>query len=169
MAAAVAAVVLVGGYASVKWKIATRKETLAGLNSEQADLTKAVKDGQPTLKNAEAFDEWLRTRAHPLQLMADWNALSPPTDRIFLSNLVYYPPAKAAGARLSGVGFAREREDVIEWFATLSDAGYGVKPDPVDLTRTNPDFPYQFLLEVELPPPPVEPAAVPPQAQVRLE
>jgi hypothetical protein len=168
MAAAVAAVVLIGGYVSVKWRIDSREETLASLKSEQAELANAVKQGQPTLKVAEAFDDWLQTRADPLQVMADWNALSPPTSQVFMKNLEYYPPNKTTGARLSGLGFARERLDVIEWFNTLSENGYGVTPDPVDPLNPNPDFPFQFLLDVKLPPPANETAA-PPQAQANLK
>ena len=156
--------VLLAGYTSVKWQIGAREGRLAELRSEQADLAKAVKDGQPTLKVAEAFDGWLRTRADPLHVMADWNARSPSTDRVFMRDLEFVPAARSAPAKLLGNGFAREREDVVEWFVALEAAGYRVAPDLVERTGLNPDFPFQFYLVVDLPQPADEPA-VPPRAQ----
>lgn len=166
MAAAAAALVLIAGYTTVKWRIGARQETLAALQREQADLAKAVKDGQSTLKIAEAFDEWLRTRADPLQVMADWNARSPSTNRVFMRDLEFVPSTRNAPAQLRGNGFARERDDVVEWFVALEAGGYRVAPDLVERTGLNPDFPFQFYLVVDLPQPASEPA-VPAQAQAR--
>jgi Tfp pilus assembly protein PilN len=150
-AAAAAAAVLIGGYVSVKWRISSREKTLAALQQEQADYAAAVKNGKPTLDTAAAFDEWRRTRSNPLQVMADWNTLSPPTSRLFMQDLEYIPATKTTPAQLRGNGFAREREDFNDWYRTLIEKGYGVSPDLVEQTGLNPDFPFQFYLVVDLP------------------
>jgi hypothetical protein len=167
MAGAAAAVVLVGGYISVKWRISAREDTLAALKREQSTYAEAVKSGKPTLDMAASFDEWLRTRSNPLQVMADWNTLSPPTSRLFMQDLEYVPATRTTPAQLYGKGFAREREDFNDWYRTLIENGYGVKPDLVEQTGLNPDFPFQFSLAVDLPALAPQSAAAP-QARARV-
>jgi hypothetical protein len=151
MAAAAAAALIVLGYGYLKWQLGARQTELDRLRAEQQTLEKEVKDGAGTLKVAQAFDEWHRTGIDPLAAMAEWNALSPSTNLVYMQTLSYVPPTKTSGPRLMGIGFSRDREAVLDWFQLMYEENYAVGDPKVGRTGTNPDYPFAFVLEVDLP------------------
>jgi hypothetical protein len=83
--------------------------------------------------------------------MAEWNALSPSTNLVYMQTLSYVPPTKTSGPRLMGIGFSRDREAVLDWFQLMYEENYAVGDPKVGRTGTNPDYPFAFVLEVDLP------------------
>lgn|GEM_PF-3381412 len=131
-----------------KSSLQSRVDTLqAGVTSQEEQLKK----GKSREDDYARLAKWNDSATSPL---TTWNALQsllPGTDRLYFVEFRIIPTAGEVAARVAGRGQAREREDIDGLNQVLSDHGFRVRPTTPSLGKRDPDYPWQFDLDVELP------------------
>ncbi|MFQ5733249.1 MAG: hypothetical protein ACE5KM_15010, partial [Planctomycetaceae bacterium] len=152
-AAVAAAVVLVGlisawAYnSSLAGEIGDKKVRLAKIEAE-------VAKGKPALDAAKAINEWTRRSGHTLNQFWETNAALPGTDRIYLKETQFTGGrGRMSRMRVRARGFAKHRSDVESLEQRLKEMGYAVNPTTGKETSKDPDYPYEFKLDILVPDP----------------
>jgi hypothetical protein len=150
--AAAAAVLLIAATAAWSYASGVSAEIL-DLEARDADLTKTLKEGEPAGKSHAAVASWVNGAVDPLQELERLNRNLPGTDRLLLLDVLVAAGRNEAVSRLTGTGIARTERDIEDMFQTLADRGYRVHPQVTEPYKLDPDYPYQFKLDVERLPP----------------
>ncbi|MEZ6146779.1 MAG: hypothetical protein R3B91_15450 [Planctomycetaceae bacterium] len=92
-----------------------------------------------------------RTESRPLAVIEEFNRLAPGTDRLYLRELKSETLTRDAALRVTAVGYALSQQDVEQLQEVLEDAGFRVLPSVADRSRVDPDYPFAFELQIEVP------------------
>lgn len=165
IAGGTAAALLVGGswwdFHSQMTELDNQIETLrTEIGSNQAEVTA----GKATIDAAATLSAWSETDHDFLDAWDQVHRLLPGTDRLYFTELKSTPGNPGQLYKFSGTARARQRDDIDDLLQRLVDAGWKVKPiSPID-SKKDPDYPWQFVVDAELPRPVVpdqNPAASP--------
>lgn len=162
MAGGAAATLLVGGtWWNFSSQMASMDEDIETLSAEIGKYKADVTLGAPDLAAAKVLTTW---GEGDQDLLAAWDQihqLLPGTDRLYLTDLKSVPNSGAKLIKMTGTARARGRGDYDDLLQKFADAGWTIKSPPPLETRKDPDYPWQFAIEAELPRPVEEqPAAV---------
>lgn len=140
--------------------------SLEELREQSGNLSVQLKDGEPRDAAYNRIANWALAQADPIELWNEVRQHLPGTDRLYLSELRFHPQRDASLAKFTGVGFARQRADVMQMEQSLAENGFKVTPKATTAGREDPDYPVRFELDVELlrPAPPAQAAATGPPA-----
>ena len=128
-------------------------QRITAAKQEEAKLKDEVDAGEEDLELAASLGKWVDRSLDPLNEMDKLQVLGPGAAFMYLTD---YEQAAALGtqrgtiATITGTGFATSREDVEEMQATLEQAGYSVLPREIEPSNTDPDYPFQFTLELQI-------------------
>ena len=162
MAGGAAATLLVGG---TWWNFSSQMASMDDdievlvtvINTQKGE----IKNGAPDLAAAKVLSTW---GEGDQDLLAAWDQihqLLPGTDRLYLTDLKSVPSSGAKLIKMTGTARARGRSDYDDLLQKFADSGWTIKSPPPLETRKDPDYPWQFAIEAELPRPVEEkPAAV---------
>ncbi|SFI48308.1 hypothetical protein [Planctomicrobium piriforme] len=164
--ASAALLLLAGGsgfyFYSQKSRLETEVADLQkGINTQEEQLQK----GKPRADAYARVAKWKESDAQPVELWPLLQKHLPGADRVYLIEFRVVPTSGEVAARFTGRGQARERADVDGLNQSLSDQGFRVRPTTPALGKRDPDYPWQFELDIELPrsqltdksPPPAKP------------
>ncbi|QDT37949.1 hypothetical protein [Stratiformator vulcanicus] len=140
----------VGLYAYVAVSSGDLQAEIDRLNLDISDVDAVLKRGEPTITSVETIDVWREDEVNWLFELSRLAERLPGTDRVYLLDLRINPVGGDALATIQGSGRAKNRRDVEETYQSLSDAGYRVRPKQIDLTRSDPDYPYRFEIDVQV-------------------
>jgi len=145
---ALALVLLVGG--GLFWSAkADLEENIALKETRAAELEGQLKKGKPETDAHAAISEWNKSKMDPIAVWKEFQPLMPSTDRLYLSEFRLLPQDNETAVRITGIGFARERNDIDDFKTRLADNGYRVKPQTTKETSPDPDFPIRFEIDIE--------------------
>ncbi len=166
IAGGAAATLLVGGtWWNFSSQMASMDEDIETLSAEIGKYKADVTLGAPDLAAAKVLSTW---GEGDQDLLAAWDKihqLLPGTDRLYLTDLKSVPSSGAKLIKMTGTARARGRGDYDDLLQKFADAGWTIKSPPPLETRKDPDYPWQFAIEAELPRPVEEKrAAVSPSA-----
>ena len=122
---------------------------LTEINSQKADITNGAAD----LAAAKLLSTWREGDQDQLAVLDQFHQLLPGTDRLYLTDLKSLPSTGVKLLKVTGTARARERDDSNDLLQKLADAGWTVKPTTPLETKKDPDYPWQFTIEAELPRP----------------
>lgn len=146
-----AALIMMVGYGLFVSKKSGLDASIASLNESIAETDKKLKEGEPQADAFSKIQSWSQGQTNPIEV---WNYLRnhmPGTDRLYLSELRLQPvTGPDVEARLTGVGFARQRNDVDNLYQQLAENGFRVMPQATSTTSRDPDYPVRFELNVEI-------------------
>ncbi len=162
VAGGAAATLLVGGtWWNFSSQMASMDEDIEILSAEIGKYKADVTLGAADLAAAKVLTTW---GEGDQDLLAAWDQihqLLPGTDRLYLTDLKSVPNSGAKLIKMTGTARARGRSDYDDLLQKFADAGWTIKSPPPLETRKDPDYPWQFAIEAELPRPVEEkPAAV---------
>lgn len=162
IAGAVAAVLLLG---SITWNFRSQMSSLtATIEEYQQEITSNetdVKNAANDIAAARTIASWSEGHQDQLDTLDRFHQLLPGTDRLYLTDLTSTPQSGTKLMRIVGTARARTRNDVDDFQQRLADAGWNVKPvSPIE-AKKDPDYPWQFVVEAELPRPVPETYAKP--------
>jgi len=159
MAGGAVATLLVGG---TWWNFSSQ---MADMDSEIEDFslqttsnTKDVTNGKADLEAAKLLTTWSEADQDQLAIWDKVHQFFPGTDRLYLVDLKSIPSSGAKQIKMIGTARARTRDDVNDLLQRLADAGWLVKPISPLETKKDPDYPWQFAIDAELPRTTPEPA-----------
>lgn len=149
---AAAGVVLVAGlgYGLFRWHLSGLESQIADYDSQAAELQRTLKAGAPELEAAGRIEEWVEGSRDPLSVIQELHELGPGTSRTYLKEYQQLGGSKDTVARVTGKGFAKSREDVEGLQETLEQAGYRVLPNITVPSSIDPDYPYEFQLDLHI-------------------
>lgn len=151
VASVTAAILLAGGS---YWFYSTKgslEQQVATVDQEIKGQEDFLKKGKPRSDAHARVVRWLEADPHPVELWSHLHQYFPGRDRVYLHEFRIIPLQGAMIARFTGKGRARDRSDVDFLLQSLSENGYRVRPNTPALGNRDPDFPWQFELDVELP------------------
>ncbi len=119
------------------------------ITSQKADITNGAGD----LAAAKLLSSWGEADQDQLAVLDQFHQLLPGTDRLYLTDLKSLPSSGVKLLKVTGTARARNRDDSNDLMQKLADAGWTVKPTTPQETKKDPDYPWQFTLEAELPRP----------------
>ncbi len=156
-----AGVLLAGGvgYGMLKSHISNLNEQAAQYKRQTDEITLKLRAGANEMSLADQIGGWKDQSRHPLLLMDELRELSPVRGRTYLKEFHMSPAIGNVVTHLSGTGNARDARDVEDLYYALDVAGFRVQP-AITRPSTNPDFPVQFEMNVDVLPTPKE-AVVP--------
>lgn len=163
-AAVAAAVALIAGLIGYG-KLSNLDHRIAELASQKADLNGLLNRPQSKalLAAAQSLDAWAVEKADAVAVLSDFQSLLPGTERLYFTSLRFSPENGETVATLIGKGHARQRRDIDGLFQRLSDHGYQVTAKPATTSSRNPDYPFEFDLDVAVRPAPrAAPTTAPP-------
>lgn len=145
-----AAVVLLLAYGIFLSRKSGLEASIESLNATISEIDQKLENGKPDLNAYDRINTWTTGQADPIDA---WNALRrymPGTDRLYISELrLQATSLDDVRARFTGVGFARQRNDVEEFRQNLAENGFRVRPQPTTTATRDPDFPIRFELDVD--------------------
>ena len=163
LAGSAAAVLLLGGtWWNFSSQMASLTETIDSYQTEIGSNEAEVKAAAGDIAAATILSSWAEGDQDQLAALDLFHQLLPGTDRLYLTDLKSIPQAGAKLMKVVGTARARTRNDVNDLQEKLADAGWQVKPvSPIE-AKKDPDYPWQFVVEAELPrPAPVDPKTAP--------
>ncbi|MCA9074546.1 MAG: hypothetical protein KDA93_05900 [Planctomycetaceae bacterium] len=151
--AAAAAVLLAGvGYWSFSSYLADLEAQTLDIEQQVADLDAELRQGTPDQNAAALIGEWVSRTRDPLSIIDQINRLAPGTDRLYLSDLNTQTLSREADVRITGTGYAVSQQDVEQLQEVLEEAGFEVLPAVPERSRRDPDYPFTFELQIDVPP-----------------
>ncbi|WP_437186827.1 hypothetical protein SH668x_000191 [Planctomicrobium sp. SH668] len=155
--AAIAGSILLLGIVTVMTLFYSRKGTLEeSIESLRADVNERKEDIRKGKPRSDAFDRlarWDESNSNPFPLWNELKSHLPGTNRLYFLDLKLVPLTGEYVVRFVGKGHAKARTDVDSLSQALSDAGYRVVPATPTSTARDPDYPWEFNLNVEFPRP----------------
>ncbi|MCA9024399.1 MAG: hypothetical protein KDA86_04225 [Planctomycetaceae bacterium] len=121
------------------------------IEQQVEDLDAELRQGLPDQNAAALIGEWVERNHDPLAVIEEFNRLAPGTDRLYLRELKSETLTRDAALRVTAVGYAVSQQDVEQLQEVLEDAGFRVLPSVADRSRVDPDYPYAFELQIEVP------------------
>lgn len=150
-AAAVVLLAVVLAYAVFHSKKSALESSISTLRQDVNSKNEQLKKGKPKADAHQRLAHWKQGDADPIEL---WNALRTQlntTDRVYLTEVRVVPQAGEMQARYVSRGQARARADVDLLTQLLSDHGFRVRPTTPRIGNRDPEYPWEFELDVELP------------------
>jgi hypothetical protein len=138
------------GYGLFHWHLSGLQQQIATLEDRQRELQQAVKAGAPELAAAGNIGGWIDGTRDPLAIMSELQGRGPGTARLYLTEYEQLGGNRDAIARISGKGYSKSRKDVEELQETLEAAGYRVLPRVTTPSRLDPDYPFEFQLDLQV-------------------
>ncbi|WP_437226174.1 hypothetical protein SH661x_004447 [Planctomicrobium sp. SH661] len=158
VSAAAALLVFILGYWVFYSKKSALEESILTLQTDVNSKSELLKKGKPRADAYQRLARWKELDSDPVEL---WNQLRvrlTGTDRVYFVEMRVVPQGGEMQARFVGRGCAKTRGDVDGLNQTLSDNGFRVRPTTPKQGSRDPDYPWEFDLDVELPrPQPVKP------------
>lgn len=149
--ATVAALLMLVMYSSFSSRKSALEASIESLNDSISETDRKLKAGASEKDAFEKLDTWSNGQLDPI---AVWNRLRndmPGTDQLYMSELRLQPVVdKEVQARFTGVGFARQRNDVDNLYQKLAEDGFRVTPQATTTSSRDPDYPIRFELNVEI-------------------
>src|SRR5690606_24529896 len=93
---------------------------------------------------------WIDGARDPLSVMNELKDRGPGTARLYLTQYEQLAGNRDTVARISGKGYSKTRKDVEELQETLEAAGYRVLPNVTTPSRVDPDYPFEFQLDLQV-------------------
>lgn len=150
---AAAALLLVVSYWMFYSQKASIESEIQSLQSDLANREGQLQKGKPRADAYARVARWYEGTSDPIGLWSLLQRHLPGTDRVYFVELKITPQAGETIARFTGKGQARSRTEIDALNQELSDHGFRVKPTTPALGKRDPDYPWQFDLDVELPRP----------------
>lgn len=152
LAGSAAAVLLLGGtWWNFSSQMASLTETIDSYQAEISSNESEVKAAAADIAAAKLLSAWSEGDQDQLAALDQFHQLLPGTDRLYLTELKSIPQSGAKLMKIVGAARARSRGDVDDLQQKLADAGWQVKPvSPIE-AKKDPDYPWQFVVEAELP------------------
>ncbi|WP_417847401.1 hypothetical protein [Thalassoglobus sp.] len=127
------------------------EQSIETLNNSIAEIDKDLDAGKPQDQAFKSIEVWMQGQKNPI---VAWNELRrhmPGTDKLYMSELRLQPVSdKEVEARFTGVGFARERNDVDDLYQKLAENGFRVTPQATSNTSRDPDYPVRFEINIDV-------------------
>lgn len=158
---AAAGILLAGGlgYGLFHWQLAGLQQQIAEFETRQRELQQTVKEGEPEMAAAGTIGAWLDGARDPLAILDELKELGPGTGQLYFTQYEQLGGGRDTVARITSRGYSRTPKDVQELQETLEAAGFRVLPSVATPSRVDPDYPYEFQLELHV----LRPAAAGPQ------
>ena len=154
VAGGAAAALLVGGmWWNFSSQMASMNDDITVLTTEITSQKADIKNGAGDLAAAKLLSTWGEADQDQLAALDQFHQLLPGTDRLYLTDLKSLPSSGVKLLKVTGTARARDREDSNDLLQKLADAGWTVKPTTPLETKKDPDYPWQFSVEAELPRP----------------
>ena len=157
VAGGAAATLLVGGtwwnFSSQMASMSDDIDTLTTeINSQKADITNGAAD----LAAAKVLSTWGEADQDQLAVLDQFHQLLPGTGRLYLTDFKSIPSSGIKLMKVTSTARARSRDDSNDLLQKLADAGWTVKPTTPLENRADPDYPWQFTVDADLPRPVAE-------------
>lgn len=133
---------------SYRWKLDAQ---ISLLESRESSLNQELKDGAPVLNADGDLQEWLARDVHTLLELEKMEDTLPGTAIAVLKEYNFDVASGKSLAKVNGKGMAVDRDDVEQIRSDFDAAGFNVYPDQIDITRRDPDYPWEFTLTLERP------------------
>ena len=154
VAGGAAATLLVGGtWWNFSLQMTSMDEDIEELITEINDKKADISNGAADLAAAKLLFTWGEADQDQLAVLDQFHQLLPGTDRLYLTDLKSLPSSGVKLLKVTGTARARDRDDSNDLLQKLADAGWTVKPTTPLETKKDPDYPWQFTVEAELPRP----------------
>ncbi len=154
---AAAALLLGGTWWNFSSQMASMNAQLDDLNTQIAGHKADVTNGKDDLAAAKAITFWSEGDQDQLAVWDQIHQQLPGTDRLYFTELKSQPLSGAKLLKVTGTARARDPDDVDDLLQKLADAGWQVKPISPINSKKDPDYPWQFTVEADLPRPVEEP------------
>jgi len=142
---------MVMAYALFHSKKSALESSIHALQADVNSKTEQLKKGKPKADAFQRIAHWAEGDTDPIELWNQLRAQLTSTDRIYFTEIRVIPLAGEMQARYVGRGHARSRTDVDSLNQMLSDHGFRVRPTTASQGSRDPDYPWEFDLDVELP------------------
>jgi hypothetical protein len=163
VAGGVAAALLVGGtWWNFRSQMASMNDEIENLTTEINDQKADITNGAADLAAARLLNTWSEGDQDQLAVLDQFHQLLPGTDRLYLTDLKSLPSTGVKLLKVTCTARARVKGDYDDLLQKFADAGWTVKAPPPLETRKDPDYPWQFSVEAELPRPAAEKPATTP-------
>jgi hypothetical protein len=126
---------------------------IARMLNEQTDLDQIIEEGKPDVESATTINQWNSRTVDWFGQLRELDAVLKGTGRTYFTDLKFSTATSGTAAHIRAGIFARERADVELLNQNLDVKGYRVTPQPIRLTRKDPQFPYESEIDVDLPDP----------------
>ena len=154
MAGGAATMLLIGGtWWNFSSQMASMDIDIETLSTEIGKYKADVTLGAAELAAAKVLTAWGEGDQDLLAAWEQIHQLLPGTDRLYLTDLKSVPSSGAKLIKMTGTARARGRSDYDDLLQKFADAGWTIKSPPPLETRKDPDYPWQFSIEAELPRP----------------
>jgi hypothetical protein len=159
---AAAGILLVAGlgYGLFHWHLSGLEQQIAEFETRERDLQRIVREGAPEMAAATSIGGWIEGARDPLAMLDELKELGPGTGELYFTQYEQLSGNRDTVARISSRGYSRTPRDVQQLQETLEAAGFRVLPSVATPSRVDPDYPYEFQLELHV----LRPAAEGPQA-----
>jgi len=122
------------------------------LNAEVTKQKSELDKAKPRFDEYEKLSRWKSGDTSQLMLWTAFKQHLPSTDRAYFRDIRILPSSQdEIQAQFLGQGQARSRTDIESLNQSLADQGYRVRPKTPILGKRDPDYPWEFELDVELP------------------
>jgi hypothetical protein len=159
---AAAGILLVAGlgYGMFRWHLSGLQQQIAEYETRERDLQRTVREGAPEMEAAGNISGWIDNARNPLAMLDELKELGPGTGQLYLTQYEQLGGNRETVARITSRGYSKTPKAVQELQETLEAAGFRVLPSVATPSRSDPDYPYEFQLELHV----LRPAAPGPQA-----
>ena len=149
---AVAAVVLlsVGAW---KWRDSTIADLLANtrkIETEVSGLKKDFKSGEAEMEQDVAIQQWSQGNIDWLDEMNRVREVMGGTDRLLIRGFTFRSGQGSRRGTITAECYARDRNDVQQFYRRLRGAGYDIVPKGIGLGTRDSDYSTEFSLVLEL-------------------
>lgn len=138
------------GYLMFHSHLGSLTDQVAMIESQESELKRNLKAGEPELAAAGNVEEWLSGGRDPLAVLDELRQVSPGTGRLYLKSYEQIGGNRDTAARITGMGYSKSREDVEDLQETLEQEGFRVLPNVTTPSRVDPDYPFEFQLELHI-------------------
>jgi Tfp pilus assembly PilM family ATPase len=158
--------------AFVQQSLASYDSQIENATGKENKLKQQLKEGEPVFIAAKALDNWQSRSTNQLQQMAELHDVMKGTERLVIADYKFDPNVGDVIAKISAVGYARNRFDAEQFFARLADLPkFRNRPKEITNRSRDPDYGYRFEIDTDVipvkakPTTPTNPAAPPPAAK----
>jgi hypothetical protein len=138
------------GYGMFRWHLSGLQQQIAEFEVRERELQQTIKQGEPEMAAATSIGAWIDGARDPLAMLEQLKGLGPGTGRLYLTQYEQLAGSRDTVARISGNGYSKSRKDVEELQERLEAAGFRVLPNVTTASRVDPDYPFQFQLDLHV-------------------
>jgi hypothetical protein len=137
-----------------KWRhstIAQLQTTTHGMEAEVSALKKDFKAGDDDLEQDVAIQQWSQGNIDWLDEMNRIREVMGGTERLLIRNFTFSSGNGSTRGTITAECFARDRNEVQEFYRRLEAAGYDVVPKAIEAGSPDPEYATEFSLMLNLP------------------